>query len=314
MNLYNVGFASGLVATVLVALMTSLGADPTTYYHWATGYNHVFAPMLAVTCGILIVGGLFFCQTPWRRVWADYRRLLTTNGRAPSDYLRMFGFPPVLVNTGINGLIGMSFILLTGGDLTGPTIGGIFTIMGFSAFGKHALNIIPVMAGVALGGTVSHHSLSYPSLQLAALFGTTLAPISGHFGAPYGVLAGFIHSALVLTTSDPVAGINLYNNGFSGGLVAVVLYPTLTSIARHRRPVLQDEDYFELFEDDTPITKDHWRLRRNIRKRSRKRGHMSDVVPEETEDFVSSYPQLPKDEVETSQEFDSSYPQLPDDE
>ena len=35
---------------------------------------------------------------------------------------------------------------------------------------------------------------------------------------------------------------NLYNNGFSGGLIAIVLYPTITAIARHRRHKLRDED------------------------------------------------------------------------
>ena len=72
----------------------------------------------------------------------------------------MFGAGPVLINMGINGLIGMAFILGGGGDLNGPTVGGILTIMGFSAFGKHARNIIPVMAGVFLGGVVMHWSLS----------------------------------------------------------------------------------------------------------------------------------------------------------
>ena len=78
--------------------------------------------------------------------------LLRTTGRAPSDYLRMFGPAPVLINMGVNGLIGMAFILATGGDLNGPTLGGILTIMGFSAFGKHARNITPIMLGVVIGG------------------------------------------------------------------------------------------------------------------------------------------------------------------
>ena len=63
----------------------------------------------------------------------------------------MFGVYPVLLNTGINGLISMAFILCSGGDLNGPTVGGILTIMGFSAFGKHAFNIIPVMARRVFG-------------------------------------------------------------------------------------------------------------------------------------------------------------------
>ena len=253
MNLYNVGFACGLLAFICVPLMTSLGADPTLHYRWASGYNRLFAVQLGIFCVGLIVAGLFFSGKPIWAAWAGYRRLLLTSGRAPSDYLRMFGPAPVLINMGVNGLIGMAFILLGGGDLNGPTVGGILTIMGFSAFGKHAGNIIPVMAGVFLGSLVMHWQLSDSAVQLACLFCTTLAPVAGYFGWPYGVLAGFLHSSVVLYTSSPVAGMNLYNNGFSGGLVAIVLYPTIMAIAQHRKPVLQDEDYFDQLEHDEPV-------------------------------------------------------------
>ncbi len=253
MNLYNVGFACGLLAFVFVPLMSSLGADPTTHYRWASGYNLIFSVLLCSLCLLLILGGLFLTKKPLWAVWAGYRRLLQTSGRAASDYLRMFGHNVVMVNTGINGLIGTAFILAIGGDLNGPTIGGILTIMGFSAFGKHVFNILPIMAGVTLGGVVMHWSLSDPAVQLACLFCTTLAPVCGYFGWPYGVLAGFLHSSVVLYTGSPVAGMNLYNNGFSGGLVAIVLYPTIIAIARRRKPVLQEKDYFEQLEHDEPI-------------------------------------------------------------
>ena len=253
MNLYNVGFACGLAALICVPLMASLGADPTTHYRWAKGYDLPFGVMLGALCVLLILGGLFFSRKPVWAAWAGCRRLLQTSGRAPSDYLRMFGPAPVVINTGVNGLIGMAYILLTGGDLNGPTVGGIFTIMGFSAFGKHAFNILPVMGGVALGSLVMDWTLNDSAVQLACLFCTTLAPIAGYFGWPYGVLAGFLHSSVVLYTGSPVAGMNLYNNGFSGGLIAIVLYPTIMAIARHRKPALQDVDYFDQLEGDRPV-------------------------------------------------------------
>ena len=253
MNLYNMGFACGLFAMMIVPILTAFGDHPDSAMYWATEYNRTFAIILSVICAVFILTGFFGTGTPFWAVWAGYRRLLSTTGRAPSDYLRMFGAGPVLVNTGVNGLIGMAYIFIVGGQLNGPTLGGIFTIMGFSAFGKHARNIIPVMAGIALGAYGMHYTPDYPALQLAGLFGTTLAPISGHFGWPYGVLAGFIHSALVLQTGGPVAGLNLYNNGFSGGLIAIVLYPTVTAIARHRNPRLRDQDYYDLFEESDPI-------------------------------------------------------------
>ena len=253
LNLYNMGFACGILAMMIVPMLTAIGDKPDSVLYWAEGYNAQFALVLVVFCGILICCGFFITGTPYWAVWAGYRRLLSPTGRSPSDYLRMFGPGPVLVNIGVNGMVGILYVLIVGGDLNGPTIGGIFTIMGFSATGKHLFNIVPVMTGVAIGALGMHYSPDYPSLQLAGLFGTTLAPISGHFGPLYGILAGFIHSALVLQTGGPVAGLNLYNNGFSGGLIAIVLYPTITAVVRHRRPQLRDEDYYDLFEESQPI-------------------------------------------------------------
>lgn len=253
MNLYNMGFACGLAAMLLVPVMSLLAGPPKTAHYWATGHNLIFGLGLGVLCLLLILTGLFLCGRPPWAAWAGYRRLLQTTGRAPEDYLRMFGLAAVLINMGINGLIGMSYILFLGGELNGPTLGGILTIMGFSAFGKHARNILPVMAGVFLGGTVMGQNMTAPSLQLAALFCTTLAPLSGYFGWPIGVLAGFLHSAVVLSAGTPVAGLNLYNNGFSGGLIAIVLFPVITAVLRRRRPVLQEQDYFEAFKHDAPL-------------------------------------------------------------
>ena len=296
MNLYNMGFACGLFAMMVVPILTAFGDQPDSVLYWAEGYNKTFIVILGIMCVSAILLGLFATSVPPWAVWAGYRRLLSTTGRAPSDYLRMFGAGPVMLNIGFNGILGILYVLIIGGDLNGPTVGGIFTIMGFSAFGKHPFNITPVMIGVALGAYGMHYTPDYPALQLAGLFGTTLAPIAGHFGWPFGILAGFIHSALVLQTGSPVAGLNLYNNGFSGGLIAIVLYPTITAIWKHRRPTLRDEDYYDLFEESAPIDTSFWRTKRSEGThhsthemhpqhldRDGPNSRMSDDVPEESE-------------------------------
>lgn len=282
MNLYNMGFACGLFAMMVVPILTAFGDKPDSVLYWSTGLNFELSLACGALCVVFILIGTFGCGDPAWAVWAGYRRLLSTTGRAPNDYLRMFGAGPVMVNIGINGLIGIAYVLLVGGDLNGPTLGGIFTIMGFSAFGKHPRNIIPVMFGVWLGAYGMHYEPNYPALQLAGLFGTTLAPVAGHFGPVCGVLAGFIHSALVLQTGGPVAGLNLYNNGFSGGLIAIVLYPTLTAIIRHRRPKLRDADYYDLFEADQPINMSNWHTHRPTpeEKAAEAAGRMTDDLPE----------------------------------
>lgn len=167
----------------------------------------------------------------------------------------MFGAAPVLINMGVNGLIAMGVILLTGGDLNGPTVGGVLTIVGFSAFGKHAGNIVPIMAGVVLGSFVMHSSVSSGAVQLAHA-------VRDYPGSHLWLLRLALRRAggvpplggSIVWRARRVAGLNLYNNGFSGGLLAIILYPTIVAIARHRKPVITEAEYFDHMEHDEPET------------------------------------------------------------
>ena len=49
-----------------------------------------------------------------------------------------------------------------------------------------------------------------------------------------GLLAGYLHSSVALNVGIVYGGMNLYNNGFAGGLVAIFLVPVISSI-RDRR-------------------------------------------------------------------------------
>ena len=55
---------------------------------------------------------------------------------------------------GVNIIVSTLVLVAIGGDVNGPTIGGILTIAGFSVKGKHVKNILPVMAGVILSGVL----------------------------------------------------------------------------------------------------------------------------------------------------------------
>ena len=135
-----------------------------------------------------------------------------------------------MINMGVNGLVTMLFVVMVGADLNGPTIGGIFTVVGFSATGKHLRNILPVMAGVLIASEAKSWSITDPSAILALLLSTTLAPIAGEFG----IIAGFLHSSVALNVGIVYGGMNLYNNGFAGGLVAMFLVPVIQSICDRR--------------------------------------------------------------------------------
>jgi len=222
-NLYNVGFTAGMVGTLYVSLFRSHGFIPEARVLWSTGSNGVLLPLLVGMFLTMILAGFQLNGRSFKglsSIWAHSGRLL-------ADFVDIFDFPPTLINMGVNGLLVVAYLLLIGGDFNGPTLGGIFTVVGFSAMGKTPRNILPIMLGVVLGSLTKNWSLSDPAIQLAALFGTTLAPIAGEFGWKAGILAGYVHSSVVLYVGVLHAGFNLYNNGFAGGLVAAMLVPLI---------------------------------------------------------------------------------------
>lgn len=124
---------------------------------------------------------------------------------------------------GVLGIAGWLYVLAVGGSFNGPVLGGIFTIMGFAAFGKHPTNCWPVLLGVVISGKLFGFNLADSGPLLAALFATTLAPIAGKFGVISGIIAGFLHLLMVMRTAPWHAGFDLYNNGFAGGLTAALI-------------------------------------------------------------------------------------------
>ncbi len=225
-SLYNMGFAAGIVGVLVVALYKSYGFVPDPVMIWTSGYNLLLGTFLiALFLSMLAIGYLLD-----RDVVARMRQIMRESGQSPTDFISLAGFGPVLVNMGLTGAIGLCYVLLVGGDLNGPVIGAIFTIVGFAAYGKHPRNILPIMAGVFLGSLAKPWNAADPSGLLAALFGTTLAPIAGRFGWHWGLVAGFLHSSAARSVGGVHAGLNLYNNGFAAGIVASVLAALILSL------------------------------------------------------------------------------------
>lgn len=235
-SLYNVGFSSGIIATVIVSLLKSFNIETETRLLWSTGNNRLFIILLSIFFGAMVVAALI----PADHAFNGYRNILKSHGRAGTDFVKEHGVRAVLLNMGINGFVSMAFVVLAGGDLNGPTIGGIFTIVGFSATGKHLRNIIPIMLGVILAGFIKNWNISDPGPMQALLFSTTLAPIAGEFGVLAGILAGFLHSSVALNVGIIYGGMNLYNNGFAGGIIAAFLVPIIFSIKDRKARAKED--------------------------------------------------------------------------
>ena len=227
-NLYNIGFTAGVIGTLVVALYKSYGYVPDPVMIWTSENQGILTGFLVILFLSMLIVGIFLD----RQSLGQLSTLVKLSGQAPSDFVAIVGLGATMVNMGLCGLLGLAYLLVIGADLNGPTIGGILTIVGFAAFGKHPLNIVPIMAGIFLGSLAKPWNINDPAIVLATLFGTTLAPISGQFGWQWGIVAGFLHSSAALTVGFNHAGLNLYNNGFAAGIVAAVMVPVIIAVKR----------------------------------------------------------------------------------
>lgn len=227
-NLFNVGFSSGILAFVIMCLLKSLDIESESVLIWQSGRSpQIAAALYLFFITVLLIG---FWYSGWKL--DGLKKLLRRPGRAVADFVLMDGAGPTMMNMGLVGIISTTYILLIGGDLSGPVVGAILTAFGFAAFGAHAKNYPPVMLGVYLFTFISRYEPATPGIQLAAIFGVGLSPIAGQFGPLAGILAGVLHSAIVMCTSGMYGGLNLYNNGFSAGWVAIFMIPALESFIK----------------------------------------------------------------------------------
>lgn len=227
-NLYNIGFTAGIIGTVFVSVFRSYGVLPETRMVWTTEYTTILSIFFIGIFLSMVAIGYFLNDKSFKGI----KSIMNYPGRLVTDYVLLEGFPVTLINMGLCGILAILYILLMKGDLNGPTLAGVLTIVGFSAFGKHPKNIFPIFLGVYLGSLTQIWSINDPSIVLAALFGTALAPIAGEFGWKYGVIAGFLHSAVVSNVGILYGGLNLYNNGFAGGIVAALMVPVIEAFRK----------------------------------------------------------------------------------
>lgn len=229
-NLYNIGFTSGILGTVLTSVLRSFGisVEPVNII---SKKNH---PVIILLLFLLFLG--FFITGIYinRRAIMEFGRILQYKGRLITDFTHLVGFGVTLLNMALLGFTSIIYVLLIGGVINGPVLAGIFTVVGFGAFGKHIRNCLPVMLGVIIAALFFGNDISATGIIISVLFSTTLAPIAGTYGPVIGFIAGILHMILVTNVGIIHGGVNLYNNGFSGGLVAGIMIPILDAFHKER--------------------------------------------------------------------------------
>jgi len=238
-DLYSMGFAGGLIATIIAASAQSMGhvIVPATFTSY--GNNIPLSIMLYSFSVVMILCGLFagdddkFIKNP-KENFQNFLKFHKLSGRLITDFYFLYKYS-IYINMGLLCAIATTIVLLLGAQIAGIVMAAIFTIVGFAAFGKHILNISPILLGALLSAFLNIEPLTSPSNVAAVLFATALAPIAGQFGWVWGIVAGFLHVSVAMFVGTMNGGLNLYNNGFAAGLVAMFLVPVITVSERMRK-------------------------------------------------------------------------------
>lgn len=230
-NLYNIGFTAGVIGMFATGILRMFNLRVETTSILSDG-NNISVSVILLT---IIISVFFFGLSYNDWSFSKYAKLMRHSGRLKTDFIALFGEGITLINVAVMGLLSWTYVLLVGGELNGPTIGAIFTVMGFSAFGNHPRNTIPIFIGTFLASLLNMHETYSTVAVIATLFGSTLAPIAGQFGVLAGIAAGFFHVSMAYNIGYLHGGMNLYNNGFSGGFVAAALVPIFASLGECMR-------------------------------------------------------------------------------
>lgn len=220
-TLFNFGFTTGMLAMLITSFFGYFNLEITPAQFLSSAYHKelkIYLFMIISLLCLLILG----CE---KSKMHELKQLLKSGGRAPSDFISSYGISVTLCNMCINTSIYFCLILALDFPLNGTLLGGLFTILGFSAFGMHPKNCLSIAIGVTIAALLHGENIASQKYLLTLLFSTGLAPIAGEYGWFLGIIAGFIHFNLTSIVLNLHLGMSLYNNGFTSAFVAALVVP-----------------------------------------------------------------------------------------
>ena len=230
-NLFNVGLSAGLIGVLWAgiyknAVLAPMGIEFTTNSVVSDGYRSFF---------LFFFGGIFIASVIAGAIinkgFKGYGALIMRTGHS-CDFSKLDGAGSVLINFGFLGIMCLAYFAIAGAKFTGPIMGSLLCITCWAGNGSHPRNVFPIMLGYMLVSLITGTPLSVTPWAVGICFATGMSPVAGRWGLIWGVLAGALHACLVFNTASFHLGFNVYNGGFTSGIVTMVLIPILNALCK----------------------------------------------------------------------------------
>ncbi len=197
-------------------------------------YNALFAFSIAAMLFSLLV------DTP-KEILDGFVRILQSPSNLLTDYMAVGGVGATFFNAGSLTFLIILSLWSRKQLVTGPIVAAVFTVFGFSLFGKNIFNSFPITVGVYLFAKLE--GVEPNTLIMNTIFGTALSPAVSYicFGMGMPFVQGFIISYLagigIGMVLPPLSrsflkfheGYTLYNMGFTCGIIGLFIQGVLGS-------------------------------------------------------------------------------------
>lgn len=187
-----------------------------------------YLPILALIMVILA----FIFNTP-KEIFVGYKNILLSSSILTTDYIAIGTLGGALVNTASILILNLVILRLLNLRMSGLIYAALYMILGFSFFGKNILNSLPIYIGIYLYAFLN--KIPVKNLVISLLFSSGISPLVSYliFGfdlayyisIPLGIGAGIVAGLMVPAISSHTIkfhqGYNLFNVGFSLGIISL---------------------------------------------------------------------------------------------
>lgn len=201
-----------------------------------TQQKEIFVLLHILAASLLLMSFMF---EPISEVVRGYYNILTSSSNLLTDYMYVGGQGAAFFNAFTILIFSIYTTKFGKPYINGGDIAAIILVTGFAFFGKNVLNSFPLSFGVFLYARIM--KIDKSEVILPSLYVTALAPLVSeimfaynlpfHIGLYFGYMLGILVGMVVTPLSKSFVkfhhGYNLYNMGFTVGIVAMALVSIL---------------------------------------------------------------------------------------
>ena len=192
-----------------------------------------------ITILILLAAAIIIDPSP--ALFTGFVDILQAPDILVTDYVHVGGLGSAVLNSALASMVAFGMLLLFKHEAKSATISNLWLITGFAFFGKNPINMLPIFFGGWLYAKFMRQDFNLNILT--TLVAASLSPavtqkifiVPGQetfnivFAIGMGILIGFIFDPMARNIFKAHDGFNLYNAGFTAGMLAIIITSIFSS-------------------------------------------------------------------------------------